>query len=98
MDLREILGDSPEMWLIVAAPLGLLLLLIVFFAGGGEQRQIVKRVTNIKKAHGEKPTPVQIISARRKTKSGRLPGVEEFIKRLIPRQEMLRRRLTHAGL
>ncbi len=99
MDLKAILGDSPEMWLIVAAPLGLLLLLIVFFAGGGEQRQMVKRVARMKKAHsGGKPTPVQIISARRKIKSGRLPGVEEFIKRLIPRQEMLRQRLTHAGL
>ena len=34
MDLKEILGDSPEMWLVLAAPLALLLLLIVFFAGG----------------------------------------------------------------
>lgn len=98
MDLKALLGDSPEIWLIVAAPLGLLLLLIVFFAGGGEQRQMVKRVTRITRAHGEKATPVQIISARRKTKSGALPGAEEFFKRLIPRQEMLRRRLTHAGL
>ena len=98
MDLKAILGDNPELWLIVAAPLGLLLILIVFFAGGGEQRQIVKRVARIRKVHGEKPTPVQMISARRKTKSGRLPGGEEFVKRLIPRQEMLRLRLVHAGL
>ena len=63
MDLKAILGDSPELWLIVAAPLGLLLILIVFFAGGGEQRQIVKRVTRIKKVHGEKPTPVQMITS-----------------------------------
>ena len=98
MDLKELLGNSPEMWLILAAPLGLLLLLIVFFAGGGEQRQMVKRVARMKKAHGEKPTPTQIISARRKTKTGSLPGLEEFFKRLIPRQEMLRQRLTHAGL
>lgn len=98
MDLKELLGDSPEMWLFLAAPLGLLLLLVAFFAGSGEQRQMTKRVARMKKAHGEKPTPVQIISARRKIKSGPLPGVEEFFKRLIPRQEMLRLRLTHAGL
>ena len=98
MDLKELLGDSPEMWLFLAAPLGLLLLLIVFFVGGDEQRQVTKRVARMKRAHGEKPTPVQIISARRKTKSGTLPGVEKFFKRLIPRQEMLRLRLTHAGL
>ena len=98
MDLKAFLGNSPELWLIIAAPLGLLLLLIVFFAGGGEQRQIAKRVTRIKKSHAEKPTPIQIISARRKTESGGLPAVEEIIKRWIPRQEMLRLRLIRAGL
>ena len=99
MDLKEILGDSPETWLFIAAPLGLLLLLIVFFAGGEEQRQVAKRVTRMKKVHSDdKPTPVQIISARRKTKGGALPGLEEFFRRLIPRQEMLQMRLVHAGL
>jgi tight adherence protein B len=98
MDLKTLLGDSPELWLIIAAPLGLLLLLIVFFAGGGEQRQMAKRVDRIKKTHHDKPTPVQILSARRKTKSGPLPGVEELFKRLIPRQEMLRMRLARAGV
>jgi tight adherence protein B len=98
MDLKALLGESPELWLIIAAPLGLLLLLIVFFAGGGEQRQMAKRVNRIKKVHHEKPTPVQIISARRKTKSGPLPAVEELFKRLIPRQEMLRMRLARAGV
>ncbi len=96
MDLRTFLGNSPELWLIIAAPLGLLLLLIVFFAGGGEQRQIAKRITRIKKSHAEKPTPIQIISARRKTASGGLPAVEKIIKRWIPRQEMLRLRLIRA--
>ena len=98
MDLKAFLGNSPELWLIVAAPLGLLLLLIVFFVGGGEQRQMTKRITRIKKTHAEKPTPIQIISARRKTKSGRLPMVEEILKRVVPRQEMLRLRLVRAGL
>jgi tight adherence protein B len=98
MDLKALLGESPELWLLIAAPLGLLLLLIVFFAGGGEQRQMAKRVNRIKKVHHEKPTPVQIISARRKTKSGPLPAVEELFKRLIPRQEMLRMRLARAGV
>ena len=99
MDLKEILGDSPEMWLIVAAPLGLLLLLIVFFAGGEEQRQVSKRVIRMKKAHADlKPTPVQIISARRKTQSGPLAGLDELFRRLIPRQEVLQMRLVRAGL
>jgi tight adherence protein B len=98
MDLKALLGNSPELWLILAAPLGLLLLLIVFFAGGGDGRQIARRITRIKKSHAEKPTPVQLISARRKTQSGALPAVEELFKRWIPRQEMLRLRLVRAGL
>jgi len=98
MELNAFLGDSPELWLIVAAPLGLLLLLIVFFSGGNDRRQIAKRIDRMTKSRDNKPTPVQIISARRKTKSGRLPGVEEVFKRLIPRQEMLRLRLARAGL
>jgi len=98
MDLKALLGNTPELWLILAAPLGLLLILIIFFAGGGDERQIAKRITRIKKSHAEKPTPVQIISARRKTKSGALPAVEEIFKRWVPRQEMLRLRLVRAGL
>jgi tight adherence protein B len=99
MDLKEILGDSPEMWLFLAAPLGLLLLLIVFFAGGEEQRQVSKRITRMKKSHGgDNQTPVQVISARRKTKSGPIPGLEDFFRRLIPRQEVLQTRLVRAGL
>ena len=46
----------------------------------------------------EKPTPVQIISARRATHAGPLPGLEALIKRLIPRQEVLRLRLMRAGM
>ncbi len=98
MDLKALLGDSPEVWLIIAAPLVLLVLAIVFFAGGDEQRQMAKRIKRIKRGHDDKPTPVQIISARRKTRSGSLPELEAFVQKLIPRQEMLRLRLTRAGL
>lgn len=98
MDLKTLLGNSPELWLIIAAPLGLLIVLIVFFAGGGERGQMAKRVNRIKASHGDKPTPVQIISARRKTQTGTRLEIEEFVKRLIPRQEMLRLRLARAGL
>jgi tight adherence protein B len=98
VELNEILGNSPELWLIVAAPLGLLLLLIVFFSGGGDQRQLAKRIGRLKKSHVDKATPVQIISARRKTKSGSMADLDEVFKRLIPRQEMLRMRLARAGL
>ncbi len=60
------LGDSPEMWLLLALPLGLFLLLFfIFMAGDGARRQMSRRIDRIKKGHGGKPTPVQIISARR---------------------------------
>ncbi len=92
------LGDSPEMWLLLAAPLGLFLLFFIFLVGNGTRRQMSRRIDRIKKGHGEKPTPVQIISARRATSSGPLPGLDELVKKLIPRQEMLRLRLERAGM
>ncbi|MCH8996756.1 MAG: type II secretion system F family protein [Proteobacteria bacterium] len=94
----SILGDNPEMWLLLAAPLGLFLLFFIFMTGDGARRQMTRRIDLIKKGHGEKPTPVQIISARRATNSGPLPGLEALIKKLVPRQEMLRLRLTRAGM
>jgi tight adherence protein B len=99
MDLKALLGDSPEVWLIIAAPLALLVLAIVFFAGGDDKRQIAKRIKRIKLGHSDdKQTPVQVLSARRKTKSGAHPGIEALVQKLIPRQEILRLRLTRAGL
>ncbi len=47
MDLKALLGDSPEVWLIIAAPLALLVLGIVFFAGGDEKRQMAKRIKRV---------------------------------------------------
>ncbi len=98
MNPSSFLGDSPEMWLLLAAPLGLLLVLVLFFVGGDQARQMSKRVDRIKRSHGEKPTPVQIISARRAAKSGPIPGLDELVKKLVPRQDMLRLRLIRAGL
>ena len=98
MNPGSFLGDSPEMWLLLAAPLGLFLLFFIFLVGNGTRRQMSRRIDRIKKGHGEKPTPVQIISARRATKSGPLPGLDELVKKLIPRQEMLHLRLVRAGM
>ena len=98
MNPGSFLGDSPEMWLLLASPLGLFLLFFIFLVGNGKRRQMSRRIDRIKKGHGEKPTPVQIISARRATKSGPLPGLDELVTKLIPRQEMLRLRLARAGM
>ena len=98
MNPGSFLGDSPEMWLLLASPLGLFLLFFIFLVGNGKRSQMSRRIDRIKKGHGEKPTPVQIISARRATSSGPLPGLDELVKKLIPRQEMLRLRLERAGM
>lgn len=98
MNPGSFLGDSPEMWLLLASPLGLFLLFLIFLVGNGKRRQMSRRIDRIKKGHGEKPTPVQIISARRAATSGPLPGLDELVKKLIPREEMLRLRLVRAGM
>ncbi len=98
MNPGSFLGDSPEMWLLLAAPLGLFLLFFIFLVGNDTQRQMTRRIDRIKKGHGEKPTPVQIISARRATISGSATGLEGLLQKLIPRQEMLHLRLARAGM
>ena len=98
MNPGSFLGDSPEMWLLLASPLGLFLLFLIFLVGNGKRRQMSRRIDRIKKGHGEKATPVQIISARRAATSGPLPGLDELVKKLIPREEMLRLRLVRAGM
>jgi tight adherence protein B len=92
------LGVSPEMWLLLAVPLVLFLIFVIFIVGGDRQRQMSKRVDRIKSSHGGKPTPVQMISARRATNSSSIAGLDDLIKKLIPRQEMLRLRLARAGM
>lgn len=98
MNPGSFLGDSPEMWLLLAAPLGLFLLFFIFLVGNDTRRQMIRRIDRIKKGHGNKPTPVQIISARRATKSGSATGLEGLVQKLIPRQEMLHLRLARAGM
>ena len=98
MNPGSFLGDSPEMWLLLASPLGLFLLFLIFLVGNGKRRQMSRRIDRIKKGHREKATPVQIISARRAATSGPLPGLDELVKKLIPREEMLRLRLVRAGM
>ncbi len=92
------LGANPEMWLLLASPLGLFLVFVIYLVGGDRQRQISKRVNRIKSHHGDRPTPVQIISARRATNKGEIAGFEDLVKKLVPRQEMLRLRLAQAGM
>ena len=100
--LRDLTGFeelSPELLLILALPIGLIILMFALFGGGEQRRQLGRRVTRVKEHHDKKPmTTEQVLIARRSTRSSDIRALDQFIRRYIPRQEMLRLRLSRAGL
>jgi len=92
-------GTEPSLMLFMILPLGVVLLFFGFFGGRGNRRNFARRIARIKVNHYPDPTTVsEVLSARRKTNSSAIPGLDEILKRLIPRQDVLRFRLSRAGL
>lgn len=95
-------GESaPEPLLLLMLPLGAVsLLLLAFFAGDGQRERLTKRISKIKINHlvsrGSEAERVAV--ARRKTTFSDIAALDSLLKRLLPRQEMLRLRIERAGL
>ncbi len=91
-------GSDPSLLLYMILPLGVVMLLFGFFGGRGERQNFARRVARIKVNHDPEPSVTEVLIARRKTNSSAIPGLEELLKRLLPRQDVLRLRLSRAGL
>ncbi len=92
------IGLQELLFLIV--PFGLALLLVAFaFSGSGQHKTFKRRlarVTGDKQAMAALATPE--ISVRRKKSSSRLSGMDSMVEQVLPRREILTRRLESAGL
>ncbi len=91
-------GADPSLLLYMILPLGMIMLLFGLFGGSGARRVFARRVAQIKVNHDPAPTVDQVITARRKTNNSAIPGLDELLKRLVPRQDVLRLRLARAGM
>jgi tight adherence protein B len=101
MDIAAIFGidgSDPTLLLYMILPLGVVILLFGLFGGGAARRTFARRIARIKVNHDPAPSVQEVITARRKVSSSAIPGLDELLKKLLPRQDVLRLRLARAGL
>ena len=105
MNLEALLGGgaagSPESLLLMMLPIaGGVLLLLAFAVGGGQEKKFKDRVQRIKT--GGDPTvkldPTKKLSAKKSLKDSEIKALDTLIKSLLPRRDLLRRRIEAAGL
>ena len=82
------------------AVIGIVLVVVAFFLGDDSEdrrRRRIKRVQDHRRRSGPM-TPEQVISIRRKMEDSSIPFFDMLIKRCLPRPDILRQRLSSAGL
>ncbi len=101
MNVFEFLGGpdaGAEALIIVLLPIGCILLLFGLFSGN-ERAPLYRRMEAVK-AHHEKrgSNAAQISIARQKQKGSEIKFFDNLLKRVLPRQEVLRLRIERAGM
>ena len=90
---------SAELLLIILPVLAALIVFILIFGGDGSAKQVKRRIDRVKKANtGKEPSLQQAVSIRRSNADSDIAFIDNLIKRLLPRPELLRLRLASAGL
>ncbi|RMD61298.1 MAG: pilus assembly protein TadB [Alphaproteobacteria bacterium] len=99
--LQSFLADNPDIALAatISLPLGLLLIIVVLLTGDGGRKTLSRRIARIRLNHEKKaPTTAQISIARPQKRASDINVLDHIIRRLMPRQELLRLRIERAGL
>ncbi len=91
-------GAGPEALIIVLLPIGCILLLFGLFSGN-ERAPLYRRI-EIVRAHHQKRAPgeAHVSIARQKKKNSEIEFLDNLLRRIIPRQEVLRLRIERAGM
>ena len=100
MNLETFLDpNNPDlMFLVLPAIAGLILVVIALLVGDGSDERFKRRVKRVKDQSSPQAVQQQVISIRRKTEDSSIPFFDAFIKRAVPRPELLRHRLGRSGL
>ena len=97
--LPDRIGGLPIEWLLVGLPaLGVLIVFLLIFGTSAEVQQTRRRVDRIKLSNAPTMTPEQMVSIRRASNESGIALLDNMIKHLVPRPELLRLRLASAGL
>ncbi|GAB4369317.1 MAG: type II secretion system F family protein [Kiloniellaceae bacterium] len=93
------LGAVPIEWLLIGLPaLGMLVLFLLLFGGSPVEKQTRRRIDRIKRSNKPVMVAQQAVSIRRADSDSGIEVVDNLVKRLVPRPELLRLRLASAGL
>ena len=99
IDLPFQLGQIPIEWLLVGLPaLGVLVLFLLAFGGNGTTKHTRRRIDRIRHSNSRNLTPQEAVSIRLSDSDSGIPFIDNLIKQLVPRPELLRLRLASAGL
>jgi len=95
----ETASDNIVMWGLPAI-IGIVLVVVAFLLGDDSEERLkrrVKRVQDFRRRSGPMATELAV-SVRRRTQDSSIPVFDMLIKRFLPRPEVLRERLSSAGL
>ncbi|MEM7172446.1 MAG: type II secretion system F family protein [Pseudomonadota bacterium] len=90
-------GDQLVMYGLPAM-VGLLLVILFLIAGDANSARLKKRIDRVKGEQSKKGAVEKTISIRKSTTDSDIKLLDSFIKRALPRPEVLRSRLEGAGL
>lgn len=98
-DLPFPLSAVPMEWLLIGLPaLGMLVLFLLIFGGNPVEKHTRRRIDRIKHSNTPVLSAQQAVSIRRSDSDSGIEVVDNLVKRLVPRPELLRLRLASAGL
>ncbi|WP_340119731.1 type II secretion system F family protein [Pelagibius sp. 7325] len=93
------LGATQIEWLLIALPtLGMLVLFMLLFGGSPVEKQTRRRIDRIRRTNAPALTPQQAVSIRRADNESGIAVLDSLVRHLVPRPELLRLRLSSAGL
>jgi len=93
------LSSTQIEWLLIALPtLGMLVLFVLAFGGNPVEKQTRRRIDRIKHQNMPVLTSQQAVSIRRADNDSGIAVIDNLVKHLVPRPELLRLRLARAGL
>lgn len=104
MNLDAIIAGtaSPEETMILLVPMaGIALLMIALAFGGSKEKQLNKRVEQIKTGRQPKEAkldPKKKVNVKKSTADSDIEAIDKLIKGLLPQRDLLRKRLASAGI
>ncbi len=92
-------AQNPDLLMLaLPAAAGLLLVVIALLVGDGSSDRKSRRIKRVQNVNRPESVAEKVISIRKKNQDSSIPFIDRFIKKALPRPEVLRNRLARTGL